>query len=155
MKPSLVVLASAVALGFCRFAVAAPAAVPAAAESSDSCMDQAQSQTAMNGCALASEKAADAELNRVYRQVLHKHAADQAFLARIKSAQKAWLTFRDAELAARFPAKDKQSQYGSVYPMCASNEIETLTRQRTEALKRWLEDTPEGEVCAGSYPVAH
>jgi uncharacterized protein YecT (DUF1311 family) len=36
-------------------------------------------------------------------------------LAKIKSVQKAWLVYRDAYIAAMYPAKNKQAEYGSVY----------------------------------------
>lgn len=129
----------------------APAAAStAAAASSDSCMNHAQSQSDMTGCAMKSLDAADKELNQVYQQVLRKYAKDTVFVAKLKTAQKAWLAFRDAELAARFPDSDK-SNYGSVYPMCADNELEAMTRKRTDELRAWLKGTQEGDVCAGSY----
>ncbi|QRN55773.1 DUF1311 domain-containing protein [Dyella caseinilytica] len=113
-------------------------------------MDNAQSQGAMNECASNSYGAADKELNQVYQQVLRKYAKDTVFVAKLKAAQKAWLTFRDAELAARFPDSDI-TNYGSVYPMCVNNELEAMTRKRTEELRAWLKGTEEGDVCAGSY----
>lgn len=129
--------------------VQASASTTAAASSGDTCMDHAQSQADMTGCAAQSLSAADKELNQVYQQVLKKHAANKVFIAKLKAAQKAWLAFRDAELAARYP--EDNSQYGSVYPMCANGALETLTRQRTEQLRQWLKDAQEGDVCAGSY----
>ncbi|GAB2567159.1 DUF1311 domain-containing protein [Dyella jejuensis] len=136
---------TALALSGTSMAAATPAAAPGAA-----CMDNASSQSAMTGCAIKGLDAADQELNQVYRQVLHKYAGDPEFVARLKVAQKAWLAFRDAELAARFPHSDK-SDYGSVYPMCADNELEAMTRKRTDALRAWLKGAAEGDVCAGSY----
>jgi uncharacterized protein YecT (DUF1311 family) len=117
----------------------------------DKCMDNAPSQAAMNECASNSLGAADKELNQVYQQVLHKYAKDTVFVAKLKAAQKAWLAFRDAELEARYPANDKSLEYGSVYPMCANNELEAMTRKRTEELRSWLKGAEEGDVCAGSY----
>jgi uncharacterized protein YecT (DUF1311 family) len=134
-------------------AATAPAAASTIASTSsegDKCMDNAQSQAAMNQCASNSLSAADKELNQVYQQVLRKYAKDPAFIAKLKVAQKAWLAFRDAELAARFPDDDK-TNYGSVYPMCVNNELEAMTRKRTEELRTWLKGAEEGDVCAGSY----
>jgi uncharacterized protein YecT (DUF1311 family) len=124
----------------------------ASAPSEDTCMNNAPSQAAMSQCAANSLSAADKELNQVYQQVLRKYAKDTVFVGKLKTAQKAWLAFRDAELAARFPDNDK-SNYGSIYPMCADNELEAMTRQRTEELRAWLKGTQEGDVCAGSYPT--
>jgi uncharacterized protein YecT (DUF1311 family) len=126
------------------------ASATASTSSNDTCMNNAQSQAAMNQCTANSLTAADKELNQVYQQVLSKYAKDTVFIGKLKVAQKAWLAFRDAELAARFPDNDK-SNYGSIYPMCADNELEAMTRQRTEELRAWLKGTQEGDVCAGSY----
>jgi uncharacterized protein YecT (DUF1311 family) len=154
MKPSMMVWVFACALVISSAAIAgtAPAAASTAtqASSGDKCMDNAQSQGAMTACAAQSLSAADKELNQVYQQVLSKYAKDTVFVGKLKTAQKAWLAFRDAELAARFPDNDK-SNYGSVYPMCADGELEAMTRKRTEELRAWLKGTQEGDVCAGSY----
>jgi uncharacterized protein YecT (DUF1311 family) len=148
-KAWMVVLA--LMLSSTAIAGTAPAAATSApAASDDKCMDNAQSQAAMNECASNSYGAADKELNQVYQQVLRKYAKDTVFLGKLKAAQKAWLAFRDAELAARFPDSDT-THYGSVYPMCASSELESMTRKRTEELRAWLKGTEEGDVCAGSY----
>lgn len=132
-----------------------PAAASSAtsASASDPCMDHAQTQAAMNGCAMKSLDTANRELNQVYQQVLLKYAKDTVFVTKLKTAQRAWLAFRDAELAARFPSSDK-SNYGSIYPMCADGELEAMTRKRTEELRAWLKGTQEGDVCAGSYQTS-
>jgi uncharacterized protein YecT (DUF1311 family) len=157
MKSSIMMWAFACALAISNTAIAgtAPtaASTAASASSGDKCMDNAQSQAGMTGCAGQSLSAADKELNQVYQQVLSKYAKDTVFVAKLKVAQKAWLAFRDAELAARFPDNDK-SNYGSVYPMCADNELEAMTRKRTEELRAWLKGTQEGDVCAGSYQTS-
>lgn len=152
MKRAAIVWMAVSALAMNSMAMAGDAPAPAttvAASSSDACMEHAQSQAAMDACAAQGLSAADKELNQVYQQVLKKYTANKAFITKLKAAQKAWMMFRDAELAARFPQDN--SQYGSAYPMCANNELETMTRQRTEQLKQWLKGAQEGDVCAGSY----
>ena len=156
MKRSTMVwmMVAALAINGTAIAGSAPAAASTAAPAaagSDKCMDNAQSQAAMTACASNTLGAADKELNQVYQQVLRKYAKDTVFVAKLKTAQKAWLAFRDAELEARYPASDKSLAYGSVYPMCANNELEAMTRQRTDALRAWLKGAEEGDVCAGSY----
>jgi uncharacterized protein YecT (DUF1311 family) len=148
----VLVVVSALAIGNAAVASAAPAAASTAAQTSggDKCMDNAQSQADMTACSAQSLSGADKELNQVYQQVLSKYAKDTVFVTKLKTAQKAWLAFRDAELAARFPDNDK-SNYGSVYPMCADGELEAMTRKRTEELRAWLKGTQEGDVCAGSF----
>jgi uncharacterized protein YecT (DUF1311 family) len=154
MKPSMMLWAFACALVMSGVASAgtaqAAASTTAQQSNGDKCMDNAQSQADMTGCAAQSLSSADKELNQVYQQVLGKYAKDTVFVAKLKTTQKAWLAFRDAELAARFPDNDK-SHYGSIYPMCADNELEAMTRKRTEELRAWLKGTQEGDVCAGSY----
>jgi uncharacterized protein YecT (DUF1311 family) len=97
---------------------------------------------------------ADVALNETYSRILKEYAKDQQFVARLKTAQKAWLVFRDAELEALYPKDNKQAEYGTVYPMCHCSELQSLTEERTRQLKRWLDGTREGDVCAGSIKVA-
>jgi uncharacterized protein YecT (DUF1311 family) len=113
MKLSTKLCLAAFALAFGSIANASTtpaAAATAAASSGDKCMDNAQSQAAMDACASQSLAVADKELNQIY-------------------------------------------QYGSVYPMCANNELEAMTRKRIEELRAWLKGTQEGDVCAGSYQI--
>ena len=153
LSAKLCMAAFALALGGIATAGTTPAPAATASSSSDKCMDNAQSQAAMDACASQSLAATDKELNQVYQQVLTKYASDKAFTAKLRTAQKAWVAFRDAELEARYPASDKSLQYGSVYPMCADNELEAMTRKRIEELREWLKGTQEGDVCAGSHQI--
>jgi uncharacterized protein YecT (DUF1311 family) len=98
---------------------------------------------------------ADVALNETYSRILKEYAKDQQFIAKLKTAQKAWLAFRDAELEALYPEDNKQAEYGTVYPMCHCSELQFLTEERTKQLNRWLDGTREGDVCAGSIKVAH
>ena len=102
------------------------------------------------GIAAEDFPAADKELNQVYQEVLRLYADDQAFVKKFRTAQQAWLKFRDAHLEALFPASDKGSEYGSVYPMCSGNVLAELTKARTAQLRAWVAGVEEGEVCAGS-----
>ena len=54
----------------------------------------------------------------------------------------------------KFPHENKKLQYGSVYPMCASNLKTSLTLLRIIYLKQWLEGVAEGNVCAGSLGLS-
>lgn len=129
-------------------------ATPAAAShTSDgmACDSPNQSQAGLNQCASNSATSADAELNRIYAKVLAANASDTAFLEKFKAAQRAWIVFRDAQIAARYPSP---ADYGSVLPMCESGEYEQLTRDRIKQLNAWITGTEEGDVCAGSYPMS-
>lgn len=114
------------------------------------CMETATTQLALNQCATSHLKAADDELNRVYQAILGKYKGDREFLEKLRDAQRAWLTFRDAELEAKFPFEDKQYRYGSGYPMCANRFLAQRTQERIKHLREWLDGTEEGDVCAGS-----
>jgi len=65
------------------------------------CADQAETTAAHNECAAEAYKTADLELNKFYNSTkknLQKEtdADHKEILSRLISAQKAWLTFRDA-----------------------------------------------------------
>lgn len=137
--------------------VALPLAALAAPDDDGSISCDAQrTQAQINACAGAAFGRADAELNRVWQAIQTKYADQPVFLARLKAAQRAWLSFRDAEMAARFPLAPGQQahvEYGSVFPMCESQLKATLTAQRTAQLKVWLDGVEEGDVCSGSVKL--
>jgi uncharacterized protein YecT (DUF1311 family) len=114
------------------------------------CMQSATTQQERNQCASAQLKAVDDELNRVYQAIRSKYKDDRVFLKKLRNAQRAWLTFLDAELGAKFPVENKQFEYGSVYPMCANLFRAQRILERIKHLREWLDGTEEGDVCAGS-----
>jgi uncharacterized protein YecT (DUF1311 family) len=128
--------------------------LPAAVVADSDCWDSAATQTEMNACADQDYIAADKMLNEVYQEILREYADDPAFLDRLRDAQRAWLLFRDAQVAALFPHQDEaQAYYGSLFPMCKASWLTELTQQRTEQLRLWLEGSEEGDACAGSIRV--
>lgn len=112
------------------------------------CEKTAQTQTDLAECGSADYKTAVNELNRTYEQLLKKAASDPVAVEKIKAAQTAWVGFRDAQIAALYPAADKQRAYGTVFPMCADLAMADLTRERTKMLKHMLNPV-EGDVCDG------
>ena len=116
-----------------------------------SCFSQSQSE--MNKEANTEYKKADIELNNVYQKILTEYKSDSIFIDRFKKTQRIWISYRDAELEMKFPAKNKRGQYGSVYPMCFSYFLKELTEERTEKLKVWLIGIEEGDVCTGSVKM--
>ena len=104
-------------------------------------------------CAGKSLKEADDELNRVYRLVLAKFANDKVFIGKFKAAQRAWLVFRDAQLAALYSDTDPTITYGSSHLMCYANEKADLTMARTKQLREWLDDQVDGDICASSITM--
>jgi uncharacterized protein YecT (DUF1311 family) len=119
----------------------------------EDCDKTAQTQADLPACGSTDYKSADDELNRTYQQLLKKAAGDPIAVQKIRAAQRAWVAFRDAQIAALYPAQDKQKEYGTVFPMCANLALADLTRQRTKMLKQMLNPV-EGDVCEGglSYP---
>jgi len=112
------------------------------------CFSQTQSE--MNKESSNEYKKVDIELNNVYQKILFEYKSDSTFIDRLKKAQRIWITYRDAELEMKFPADNKQAEYGSVYPMCVSLYLKELTENRIENLKVWLSGIEEGDVCVGS-----
>lgn len=114
------------------------------------------SQVETNTCAGSEFGRADADLNRVWKAIQVKYGDKPQFLVKLKTAQRQWLAFRDAEMEAMFPLAPGQHanvQYGSVFPMCESQAKASLTRQRVEQLKVWLDGVQEGDVCGGSVKL--
>ena len=109
-----------------------------------------QTQAELNKTACDNYKRADADLNRVYQQIFREYKADTLFLEKLKVAQRAWLSYRDAQIEALYPAPDPQLAYGSVHPMCRCEALKELTLRRRGELARWVKGVQEGEVCAGS-----
>lgn len=114
------------------------------------CFDKAVTQLESNACADKQYQVADAELNRVYKAVLAKYEKDPLFIEKLRAAQRAWLAFRDAEIAAKYPHAAEGNYYGSIFPMCDALYRERLTRERTEKLREWLDGGEEGDACGGS-----
>ncbi len=71
----------------------------------------------MNACAREKAARVDAELNEVYHKLLSQAASQPEAPAKIKTAERAWVAYRDAYMDTMYPAKNKQADYGSIYPM--------------------------------------
>jgi uncharacterized protein YecT (DUF1311 family) len=110
-----------------------PAAKPAAQAKKQPCAD-AQTQSEMNQCAYEEYKKADAELNKTYQQLLPKLEA--ARQERLKTAQRAWIAFRDAD--CEYEAAEYEG--GSMQPLIRYSCLESATRNRTAQLRGFLKD---------------
>jgi len=82
----------------------------------------------MQDCMDEEWKKSDAELNRVYQEALRKLKPEQAAL--LKKAQRAWLTYRDAQCEADY----KMFAGGSAAPLALTQCRVTLTQERTKTL---------------------
>jgi uncharacterized protein YecT (DUF1311 family) len=104
----------------------------------------------MNDCAAAEAKRADAALNATYRDLLNKVKENRTASQKVVTAEKAWIVFRDAELAAEWPVAEGENPnflYGSVHPLCYFNELATMTWERVKTLKNLMRNE-EGDVCS-------
>ena len=108
-----------------------------------------QTQTDMNNDAYNSYQKVDKELNETYKKILTEYKSDSVFIKNLRTSQKIWISFRDAELKMKFPEREP-GYYGSMQPMCVSAYLEQLTRERISTLKIWLDGIEEGDGCSGS-----
>jgi uncharacterized protein YecT (DUF1311 family) len=102
------------------------------------CLDKANTQPAMQICASQEAARADATMNAVYRKLLSKANGQPLAVEKIKAAQVAWMSYRRAYIDAMYPAKDKQVEYGSMFPMEADLLYATLTRKHIADLRGLL-----------------
>jgi uncharacterized protein YecT (DUF1311 family) len=92
----------------------------------------------MNVCANEEAKRVNDELNKIYELLLLKVRANPITASKIQIAQKAWETYRDSYIDAMYPAKDKQSEYGTLFPVEVDLLSAELNRQQIRALQRIL-----------------
>ncbi|MFM4702730.1 lysozyme inhibitor LprI family protein [Aeromonas bivalvium] len=96
-------------------------------QASEDCRDPV-TQSAMNICAFQDYQRADAKLNAAYKKRVA--TLDKAQLERLRTAQRAWITFRDAQ--CRYEAGVYEG--GSMAPLVHSSCLTLLTEQRTKDL---------------------
>lgn len=97
----------------------------------------AQTQLEMNQAANAKYKKADAELNKVYKQLISILTQSEKLL--LIQAEKDWVKFRDSS------CKFESSQYegGSIKPLVYSTCLEDLTRKRILEIKASIKERKE------------
>src|SRR5215208_3443602 len=114
---------------------------------------QAQTQAQTNQDECQKYKQTDAEMNRVYQQVISEYKKDAVFIVKLKAAQRHWMAFRDAHVESLYPKQNKLAAYGSVHPTCRCIALTEITTARVEALKRWIAGVEEGDTCSGSIKM--
>jgi uncharacterized protein YecT (DUF1311 family) len=113
----------------------------------------AQTQSRMNQDACRKYQETDAEMNKVYQQVLTEYKKDTAFIQKLKTAQRLWVAFRNAHVESLYPKQNKLAAYGSTHPTCRCLALTEITAARIEALKRWIIGGEEGDTCSGSIKM--
>lgn len=120
--------------------LAASFAFPQNSAQYQACTEKAKAQPDLNACARQEADRVDAKLNKLYAQLLAKAASDPNGIAKIKAAERAWISYRDAYLEATYPAKDKQLEYGSEY----LTDVALLQAKLTQQHMADLEDLLKG-----------
>lgn len=113
--------------------VASPSFAQQSAEASE-CFKSAMSQLAMNQCASEEAHREDALLDRTYQKLLALQKSDPVATAKTKNAERAWIAYRDAYIAATYPHENKQAEYGTAYPMEVDELYADLTRLQIKAI---------------------
>jgi uncharacterized protein YecT (DUF1311 family) len=98
------------------------------------CGDKAMTQAQMNACAIDEAKRLDDELNRSYKLLLTNVHDNALATAKIQAAERAWVAYRDAYIEAMYPARDKATEYGTIYPLELNLLKAKLTRQQIDHL---------------------
>jgi len=95
-----------------------------------------------SACTSDAYKQADANLNRVYKQVVERMRSDTSRLSAFKASQRQWLKFRDLEVESF----TKSSEDGSIHSVCVCSTLARLERERTAQLEQYL-GGEEGDGC--------
>jgi uncharacterized protein YecT (DUF1311 family) len=133
----------ALALGGLLLAAAGSQATAAGRpHAAKSCLDTATTQGELDGCAASLARAADAKLNRSYRQVMC-HLGDEDSReekAQLLASQRAWIAFRDADCAWQ------SSGGGTIAPMNHSLCVASLSNDRAKELDAWPFNAPRDAI---------
>ena len=115
-------------------------AFPALAQTSGSSECELDgNQPELNECANFRFAKTDTEMNRLYQaQISHLSGGSKG---RLRASQRAWLTYRDK--ACLYETRPREES-GSIWPMQDSLCRESLTKQRIEVLKTYVECRQNG-----------
>ena len=102
-------------------------------KTTDPCAN-AQTTPEMRDCAGKAYKKADDELNRVYRQLIAK-IDDEGRKTALKTAQLAWIKYRDANC----DFASYLNRGGTIEPVVRYNCITEMTEARMRDLREYLE----------------
>ena len=93
------------------------------------------SQSELNQCAARARDKADAELNKVYRELMKD--AGTAERAKLRAAQLAWIKFRDTQC----DYESVGNKGGSIYPMVVGFCLARVTNDRVKQLQEILRES--------------
>ena len=92
-------------------------------------------QFELNQCAARARDRADAELNKVYRELMKDAGTTER--AKLRAAQLAWLKFRDAHC----DYESVGNKGGTIYPMVVSFCLAGVTTARVKQLQEILRES--------------
>ncbi|WP_233961937.1 lysozyme inhibitor LprI family protein [Pectobacterium versatile] len=95
--------------------------------------NNANTQLDMNQCAVQEYKKVDGELNQLYQDVV-KRVVIEEHKALLKSAQRKWIAYRDADCEFQTFPTTGGSVHGMVYSQCLTEK----TAERVEEFKTML-----------------
>ncbi|MBS9722608.1 lysozyme inhibitor LprI family protein [Tianweitania sp. BSSL-BM11] len=114
------------------------------AANAQNCKD-AQTQADMTECAGKAYEEADTKLNETYEKVTSRLTDLPEIKTSLTNAQRAWISFRDAECAFSNAQAGGGTLHGTLINQCLTD----MTNQRIEALEGYLQ-CEEGDI---SCPV--
>ena len=128
--------ASALALS-CATVCAAQQQQPAQTDEREDPCPGARTQQDLNLCASQAFQRADAELNKLYQQLMKDAGAGER--AKLRAAQLAWIKFRDAH--CEYEAFGNTG--GSIYPMVYGFCLAEVTGERSKQFRDTLKEIEE------------
>jgi uncharacterized protein YecT (DUF1311 family) len=137
MKKFLRAAVCASALALSCAAVCAAQQPPAQADGQEDPCPGARTQQELNLCASRAFQQADAELNKLYQQLMRDAGAAER--AKLRAAQLAWIKFRDAH--CEYEAFGNQG--GSIYPMVYGFCLAEVTGERVKQFRATLREIEE------------
>ncbi len=103
---------------------------------------QATTQSEMNICAGQDYQKADKALNAAYANLLGA-LSEPGFKAKLRAAQRSWISYRDAECTFETAA----SEGGTIHPLEYSGCLTRLTKDRTKAVEALTACQKSPETC--------
>ena len=103
-------------------------------KSQDPCAD-AQTTAEMRDCTGKEYKQADAELNRVYKQLMSK-LEDEGHKTALKNAQQTWIRYRDTNCEY----ESYLNRGGTIYSVIYTGCLTRMTKERTTELREVLKE---------------
>ena len=122
---------------FCTLAVAAQEAAPQDEVDREDPCPGSGTQFELNRCAARARDKADAELNKVYRELMKD--AESTERAKLRAAQLAWIKFRDTHCDYESVGNTGGSIYPMVYSFCLAKVTNARVKQLQDILRESLE----------------